>query len=103
MSIEVPGKSVSSVLAGLHSSAKKESNEDTKDSPQSDISSQEDEVNVTPMAIKLNELTEKVSSEPVVDIQRISAIKTEIEHGSYEVNSSRVAEKFFRFELALNH
>lgn len=102
MSIEFSGKSASSVLIGLNSSSKKEQHEDTKNNQDTDISSQSDEVNVTSMAIKLNELAQKVSTEPAFDIQRISALKTEIEHGSYEVNSSRVAEKFFRFESALH-
>jgi negative regulator of flagellin synthesis FlgM len=102
MSIEIPGKPASSLFAGLSNPAQNEQKDGPKNTQQSGLSSYDDKVNVTPMANKLNDLVRKISAEPIVDDHRINTIKYDIEHGSYVVNPSRVAEKFFRFELALH-
>lgn len=104
MSIEIPGKPASAVVLELANSSQKDVRDDAQRQTKSDLpSTQQDEVNVSSMAKKLDELSKIISDQPIVDSQRISSIKHDIEHGSYQVNSGRVAEKFFRFELALHH
>lgn len=102
MSIEISGKPTSSFLSSLSTPERKDVKDETGTSKNLGSSTLTDTVNVTSMAKKINELVKKISSEPIVDTHRINSIRNDIEHGSYVVNTSRVAEKFFRFEFALH-
>ena len=104
MSIEMPGKPVAFLHTGQSNAAPNAHSKGDTNSEKSDgnSSTNTDNVNITPMAKKLNDLAKKISAEPIKDNPRIHSIKHDIEHGSYSVNTGRLAEKFFRFEVALN-
>lgn len=61
-----------------------------------------DQVSLTPAAQKLQELTKTVASEPVVDTNRVNAIKEAIISGRFEVDAETIAEKLTSIEKALN-
>jgi negative regulator of flagellin synthesis FlgM len=60
-----------------------------------------DTVNLSDTAQKLNELQERLSAVPVVDGQRVEAIRTAVENGSYQIDPMRVAEKLMKYEEQL--
>ena len=104
MSIELFGKPVAFLQSGQSNAAPNAHNKGDANSDKSggNSSTNIDNVNITPMAKKLNDLAKKISAEPIADNPRIDSIKHDIEHGSYSVNTGRLAEKLFRFETALN-
>ncbi len=61
----------------------------------------EDTVNVSRSSVLLSELEQVVSSLPVVDSARVDALKQAIASGTYEVDSSSVAERMMRLEREL--
>ena len=61
-----------------------------------------DQVSLTPAAQKLQALTKTVASEPVVDTNRVNAIREAIISGRFEVNAETIAEKLTSIEKALN-
>lgn len=60
-----------------------------------------DSVTITQTAQQLNELHDALAKVPVVDTQRVEALRTAIDDGSYEVDPMQVAEKLMRFEEQL--
>lgn len=60
-----------------------------------------DTVTITDIASKLNNVENNLSILPVVDTQRVEEIKRLVDQGSYDFNSTRVAEKFVEFERQL--
>ena len=60
-----------------------------------------DQVELTSAAQKVDEVIASLSSEPVVDRQKVDAIKTALEEGRYEVNSSVIAEKLIEIDELL--
>ena len=61
----------------------------------------EDTVNVSRSSVLLSELEQVVSSLPVVDSARVDELKQAIASGTYEVDSSSVAERMMRLEREL--
>ena len=55
-------------------------------------------VTLTDTAAKLRELESSVANQPVVDTQRVEAVKKAIADGTYQVDSKRTAEKMAEFE-----
>ncbi len=60
-----------------------------------------DQVELTSAAQKVDEVISSLSAEPVVDRQKVDAIKTALEDGKYEVNSSVIAEKLIEIDELL--
>jgi len=60
-----------------------------------------DTVNITRSGLLMGKLEEVVQRTPVVDAERVAAIKGEIEAGTYEVDDQRVADKMLKFERDL--
>jgi negative regulator of flagellin synthesis FlgM len=60
-----------------------------------------DTVNITRSALLLGKLEEVVRSTPAVDAERVSAIKTAVASGSYQVNDQSVADKMIRLDREL--
>ena len=58
-------------------------------------------VSLTDTAAKLQKIANEVESLPVVDADRVDAIKSAIENGEYEVRPERVAEKMIALERDL--
>jgi negative regulator of flagellin synthesis FlgM len=57
-----------------------------------------DTVSVTEAAKQLQSLENSLESLPVVDSQRVEAIRTAIANGDYEIDPEKVAEKLMSFE-----
>jgi negative regulator of flagellin synthesis FlgM len=60
-----------------------------------------DTVNLTRSAVLLSKLEELVHSLPVVDADRVRAIKEELASGSYAIDEQAVADKMIRFDREL--
>jgi len=60
--------------------------------------SSSDTVNITRSGLLMSKLEEVVQSTPVVDAERVTAIKDAIAAGTYEVDDQRVADKMLKFE-----
>ncbi len=57
-----------------------------------------DQVELTAAAKKLDEIVASLSSEPIVDRQKVDEIKQALADGRYEVNSASVAKKLIEIE-----
>jgi len=55
-------------------------------------------VSITETAAKLQKLSSTVEKLPVIDTQRVDAIKRAIDEGTYQVNPARIAKKMLGFE-----
>ena len=64
-------------------------------------SSAKDTVSLSDNAVQLGKIDNTVSSPPVMDTQRIEALKQAISNGSYEVDPVKVADKLMKFESML--
>jgi len=64
-------------------------------------SSTADTVRITDAANKLNQLEITLDKTPVVDSQRVEALRSAIEEGRYQVEPGRVAEKLIALEQQL--
>ena len=60
-----------------------------------------DRVSLTGEALQLKELEAEIANQPVVDSQRVAAIRTAIEDGTFTVNPERIADKMLSLEQAL--
>jgi negative regulator of flagellin synthesis FlgM len=57
-----------------------------------------DTVSITQSGLLMSKLEEVVHGTPVVDANRVSAIKDALASGSYEIDDQRVADQILRFE-----
>lgn len=57
-----------------------------------------DTVSITRSGLLIAKLAELVQSTPVVDSERVAALKDAIANGSYEIDDQRVADRLLRFE-----
>ena len=57
-----------------------------------------DRVTLTQTAQQMQELEAAVRREPVVDNNRVQALKTAIANGEYSIDANRIAEKLMRIE-----
>jgi len=55
-------------------------------------------VNLTASGLLMSKLEEIVQRTPVVDAERVAALKDAIASGSYEVDDQRVADRMLKFE-----
>ena len=81
--------------AARHDSAKEAVHETTG-------SSSGDTVNVSRSGLLMSRLQEVVHSTPVVDPQRVAALKNAVSSGSYEIDNQKTADKLLRFERNLH-
>ncbi|MDT4290375.1 flagellar biosynthesis anti-sigma factor FlgM [Methylomonas sp. MO1] len=94
----ITSKSVSTPLPAK--SAVKDSAE-FKEKPVSGAST--DTVNITTTALDIKSATASSAAAPVVNEDRVAAIKAAVQDGSYQVNAERVAEKMLQFEGQLTN
>jgi len=57
-----------------------------------------DTVNITASGLLMSKLEEIVQRTPVVDADRVAAIKDAIASGNYQVDDQRVADRLLKFE-----
>ena len=60
-----------------------------------------DRVSLTGEARQLREIETRLASAPVVDSQRVEAVRSAIDAGTFTVNPERIAEKMMSLEQAL--
>ena len=60
-----------------------------------------DKVSLTGQAQQLRELETQLASQPVVDTQRVEAVRSAVEDGSFTVDPQRIADKLISLEQAL--
>ncbi|MDH5545550.1 MAG: flagellar biosynthesis anti-sigma factor FlgM [Gammaproteobacteria bacterium] len=61
-----------------------------------------DTVNLTSTASQLRALEQQLSTQPVIDTQRVAAIRNDIQTGQYQINPARVADKMIQLESLIN-
>jgi negative regulator of flagellin synthesis FlgM len=67
----------------------------------STASSTADTVTFTGPALALQKLSEAVAKAPVVNTQKVAAVKQSVQNGTYQVDAGRVADKLLEFESGL--
>ena len=60
-----------------------------------------DSVSLTGEARQLQALETQIASQPVVDTQRVQAVRTAVEDGTFSINPERIADKMISLEQAL--
>jgi negative regulator of flagellin synthesis FlgM len=60
-----------------------------------------DTVTITGPALTLQKLSEAVAKAPVVNTQKVAAVKQSIQNGTYQVDAGSVADKLLQFESGL--
>lgn len=60
-----------------------------------------DQVSLTPTAQQLRSLEQQIADQPVVDTQKVNAVKEALANGSFEINPDRIAAKMMNLEKAL--
>jgi negative regulator of flagellin synthesis FlgM len=60
-----------------------------------------DTVELTSNAQLLERLDKSLAALPVVDNDRVAAVKAAIENGDYEIDADAIADALLRFELSL--
>lgn len=63
--------------------------------------SSSDRISLTGEALRLRELETQLASQPAVDSQRVEAVRSAVENGTFTVNPERIAEKLISLEQAL--
>ena len=101
--MEIENNRVASLVtpsSGQSGSVEQQDGKD-KNSPESATASGSDKVSLTGDASRLQELERQLQSKPVVDSQRVDAVRSAVENGTFEVNPERIAEKMMSLEQAL--
>jgi len=71
----------------------------TSDSSQdSSGASSSDKVSLTSTAAKLKALEQQLTSQPDVDMRKVSEVQTAIANGNYDINPENIADKMMNFE-----
>lgn len=60
-----------------------------------------DRVSLTGEALRLKSLESELAERPVVDQQRVEAVRSAVENGTFEINPQRIADKLISLEQAL--
>ena len=60
-----------------------------------------DQVDITNTAQKVDELIAGLDSEPVIDRQKVEAVKSALQEGRYQINSAIVADRLIEIDELL--
>lgn len=106
MAIEItglPGNNINESADSRKSAPQNATNvtTNTNANPASEAIASTDVITITTQAVKLKALEDSVSTQSVVDDQRVAELKSAIDSGDYQVDPLRVAEKFLQFESSL--
>ncbi len=98
MSQDIQG--IGAQVASQVSNATKPADSDARDIERQRSLSR-DQVTITDTASRLRAQEEALTSEPVVDVQRVEEIRSSIAEGRFAVNPTRTADKIFQLETML--
>lgn len=79
-------------------SIKRDSARSTDGSSESENSTLSDKVSLTSTAAKLKALEQQLTTQPDVDMRKVSEVQTAIANGNYDVNPQNIADKMMNFE-----
>ena len=94
-----PAEAVAAVKGSGSNAAATEKSQ-VEGSAQSPASSQ-DQVTLTDSARSLQKIEEAVSKTPVVNSDKVAAVKQSLSAGTYQIDSRRVADKLLNFERGM--
>ena len=57
-----------------------------------------DSIAITAMAQSLKQAFASSSSDAIIDANRVSAVKTALANGSYQINAAKIAQKMIQYE-----
>lgn len=105
MAIEINGHSSSQLTGAGEGKAVQQSRSRTSDGKENNIgaNSQQDVLSLTDTAALLQTLQQKITDIPVVNDQKVAAIRQQIANGNYQIDAGRVATKMMAFERALSN
>lgn len=66
------------------------------------VNSSGDTVSLTSTAAQLRALEQQLTSQPVVDVERVNKVRNELNSGSFDFNPDRVAQKMIGLEQLIN-
>jgi len=99
MAIEFTGVNGSRIFDNGSSARSENISSDTKRSGNAPSrNTHSDTVTLTGIAKQMRELEKSIAEVPVVDSQRVHAVKSAIQNGTFEIDPSRVAIKLMAFE-----
>jgi negative regulator of flagellin synthesis FlgM len=103
MAIEINGRIPTQTTgSGESSHLRAVRNEDGKNAGQAGATGNtQDTVTLTGAAALMNRLHAEITAAPVVDQQRVDAIRQQIADGTYAIDPMRVAEKLINVEATL--
>lgn len=101
MPIELNGLSRAPAAPNGETSARPERTETPARETANRAAAAADTVSLTGTAEQLRRLEESLASLPVVDGQRVEAVRQAITDGSYRVDAGRIADKLLAFEQHL--
>ncbi len=98
----VPPTSTSSVDTGGNSRSVTNPPVDTASDKTTSQGTRTDQVSLTPTAQQLRGLEEQIANQPVVDTQKVNAVRDALANGSFEIDPNSVAGKMMSLERALS-
>ena len=104
MPIEITGQTtnqLSNTKEGNNLHVVKDDTSTPKSQQETGKSSALDTVSLTDSAALLAKMEKTIQDTPVVDTQRVEDIRKAIANGSFEIDTTRVAEKMLNFESRL--
>jgi len=103
MAIEINGHTSSQLTGTGEGKAIQQSRTSNGKENNIGISSQQDVLSLTDTAALLQKLQQKIADLPVVNDQKVAAIRQQIANGNYQIDAGRVATKMMAFERALSN
>jgi len=103
--MEIENNRIASIAAHISGQGAAVENRNTaprgQDAPPATGSGGADRVSLTGQAHQLRALESGLESQPVVDSQRVEAVRSAVEQGTFTINPERIAEKLISLEQAL--
>ncbi len=97
----IPPASTQVTDVGSHRGGSPAQTEKAPDKPNTPAQSSTDQVSLTPAAQQLRQLEAQIADQPVVNSQKVAAVKEALANGSFEIDPNRIAGKMMSLERAL--
>lgn len=62
----------------------------------------EDSIEITSNAARINKALESASASPIIDNDRVAAVKQALADGDYSIDAQKIAQKMTQFDSLLN-